>query len=78
MAAKKKSDAPWSESWSKNMMANYIGGSSDVKNVRNILSRKGMNKASDQLHYMAEKDVNATVDSYRRKQQKKNVKRGAK
>jgi hypothetical protein len=77
MASKKKADKPWSESWSKNMMANYIGGPSDVKNVRNVLSRKGINKASDQLHYMAEKEIDA-ASRPRKVQNKKNVKRGAK
>lgn len=75
----KKKDDTWSNPDSAiKMMKKYSGDSSDLKNVRNVMGKMGINNVFDQLHYMAEKDVNATVNSYRKKQQKKNTKRGAK
>ncbi|CAB4135949.1 hypothetical protein UFOVP1549_13 [uncultured Caudovirales phage] len=75
----KKKDDTWSNPDSAmKMMKKYSGDSSDLKNVRNVMGKMGINNVFDQLNYMAEKDVNATVNSYRKKQQKKNTKRGVK
>jgi hypothetical protein len=74
-------DDTWSNPESaKKMMKKYAGNSSDLKNVRNVMGKKGINNVFDQLHHMAKSDEATRTagkgNPYKGKKGKK-VKRGA-
>jgi len=78
----KKKDDTWSNPKSAmKMMKKYSGDSSDLKNVRNVMGRKGINNVFDQLHHMAKSDEATRTagkgNPYKGKN-KKNVKKGVK
>jgi hypothetical protein len=78
----KKKDDTWSNpETAMKMMKKYSGNSSDLKNVRNVMGKKGINNVFDQLHHMAKSDE-ATRTAGRKNPYKgknnKNIKRGAK
>lgn len=77
---KKSGSGIWGDAdAARGMMARYAGDSSDLKNVRNAMSKKGVNNVFEQLHYMAESDyATAGNRKHYKSKTKKNVKKGAK